>query len=99
MPNIEDDYWGWVKEAVSEIMAARPTNTRRKSMKEKRVRVLRIIEYTGTREAIESTLSQGIKGIKRFTGRQYGELVIRSAVLGEYPEILESLPEEKQDAD
>lgn len=55
------------------------------------VRVLRILEYVGPREAVERTLTMNavpVNGESRFK-----DLTIRSAVVGTYPEILE-----KQDA-
>lgn len=53
------------------------------------VRVLRILEYVGPRDWVEKTLSQGgvpARGEHR-VAQHNG--VIRSAVLGDYPEILE----------
>lgn len=51
------------------------------------IRVLRILEYTGPRSLIESTVSRSIQGEKNFgaTGR---ECTIRAATIGMYPEIL-----------
>jgi len=56
------------------------------------VRVLRIIEYTGEREAVEATVAKSLHGEKRFdqflNGKNFG-LIIRAATIGTYPEILE----------
>jgi hypothetical protein len=50
------------------------------------VRVLRILEYIGPREDVERTLTMG--GVPANGQLQLGTLVIRSAVLGQYPEIM-----------
>jgi hypothetical protein len=55
-------------------------------MKEK-VRVLRIIEYTGDREAVEKIVSGSIHG-QRDVKWPEGGVCIRVATIGEYPEIL-----------
>lgn len=48
------------------------------------IRVLRILEYVGPRDLVETGMSQwAVQGTKVF-----GEQTIRSAVLGTYPEIL-----------
>jgi hypothetical protein len=53
------------------------------------VRVLRILEYVGPREWIETTL---LKGAVPANGehRLADNSVIRSAIIGQYPEILEN---------
>lgn len=51
------------------------------------VRVLRVLEYTGTREWVEKTLqARRVKGQVRFGGVG----TIREALVGEFPEPLES---------
>lgn len=62
-----------------------------KEMNEKKdqVRVLRLIEYVGPREWVESTLERSVKGT-----RHVGKGTIRAVTLGDYPEILENLPED-----
>lgn len=50
-----------------------------------KVRVLRIIEYTGERAIVERTVSRSLHGSHTFGG-----ITIRAATLGEFPEILES---------
>ena len=57
-----------------------------------RVRVLRIIEYEGPRDAIERQVAESIHGTKKFTWRG-GTVHIRVATIGNYPEVLEELPE------
>lgn len=57
------------------------------------VRVLRVIEYTGERSLIEDLISESIHGerrYKRFFKGVNGEVVIKAATLGLYPEILEN---------
>lgn len=59
------------------------------------VRVLRIIEYTGPRSVVEECVARSIQGEKRVPGGQRGnsgagELVIRAATIGAYPEILQA---------
>ena len=49
------------------------------------VRVLRIIEYVGSRERVEETVRQSIQGDKVMR-----DLTIRAATIGTYPEILEA---------
>jgi len=51
------------------------------------VRVLRILEYVGPREHIEHTLAIG--AVPTNGERRYGNSIIRSAIIGQYPEILE----------
>lgn len=48
------------------------------------VRVLRVLEYVGPRSRVEDTLSRGLK--KGST--RYGDMEIRSAIIGDFPEIL-----------
>jgi hypothetical protein len=52
---------------------------------EDQIRVLRIIEYTGERDAIERTLAQSVVKGTYYAG---AGMTIRSAILGDYPEIL-----------
>lgn len=49
------------------------------------VRVLRVIEYVGTRDAVESAVRDSIHGTKVVKP----ELTINVATLGNYPEMLE----------
>lgn len=58
---------------------------------EDKVRVLRIIEYVGPRSDIEKVLEHGIQGTKTF-----GRVVVRSVVIGSYPEILERIEVEDE---
>lgn len=58
-----------------------------------KIRVLRIIEYVGSRERVEETVRQSIQGDKVMI-----DLTIRAATIGTYPEILEvrnELPSER----
>lgn len=50
-----------------------------------KVRVLRIIEYTGSREFVEAQLLNSVHGERK----GIGDVVIRAATIGLYPEILE----------
>lgn len=52
-----------------------------------RVRILRVLEYEGPREWAERTLTGGAVP----TNGEYrgGNFVIRSAILGQFPEIME----------
>lgn len=52
-------------------------------MEQEIVRVFRIIEYVGTREWVEKTVSLSIQGQKVVDGN-----TIKAATLGMYPEIL-----------
>ena len=56
-----------------------------------KVRVLRVIEYIGTREAVERVIARSIHGVKKVDNN----LEIRAATIGIYPEILENLSEDK----
>ena len=62
------------------------------TVKQDLVRVLRVIEYTGERKAVESIVAKSLHGEKRFdqflNGKNFG-LIIRAATIGTYPEILE----------
>lgn len=60
-------------------------------MTEDRVRVLRVLEYEGTREWLEFTLSNNaIKGTKIFDNG----CTIREASIGEFPQVVEEPKEE-----
>ncbi len=60
-------------------------------MAEDIVRVLRILEYVGPRSWVETTLDNcAVKGTKTFAQRN-GTCSIRSAIVGDYPEILNFL--------
>ena len=61
-------------------------------MAEDIVRVLRIIEYTGTRSAVESLVATSIHGEKVVCK---GGVTIRATTLGTYPEIMERAEPEK----
>ena len=50
------------------------------------VRVLRVIEYTGPRDAVEEQVKRSIHGERRVKG-----VVIRAATVGDYPDILDSV--------
>ena len=51
-----------------------------------RVRVLRIIEYTGEAEAMEKQLSRGLgDGVHNISDK----MTIRATTVGNYPEILD----------
>ena len=58
------------------------------------IRVLRVIEYTGDREAVEQVVRMSLHGEKRFsqtepsTHRNMGMVCIRAATIGDYPEVL-----------
>lgn len=59
-----------------------------RSGKMDRVRVLRVIEYVGDREWVENTLSRSIQGTK-VVDSKYGKAnEIRTAIVGNFPEIL-----------
>lgn len=63
----------------------------------KQVRVLRLLEYIGTAEqVIEAMEQRGVKGTHRIPGRG---LVIREAILGETPEILNMPPTDEHSDD
>lgn len=51
------------------------------------IRVLRILEYVGPREAVEEQLKHSIHGERRVR-KLGGEVVIRAATLGEFPEVM-----------
>lgn len=57
-------------------------------MAEDIVRVLRIIEYTGPRSAVEAQIERSLQGTKKLPNG----LAIRVATIGGYPEILADLP-------
>jgi len=54
------------------------------------IRVIRIYEFVGPRNIVESTIAKSILGEKRITKQQGGPLMIRAATLGTFPEILNS---------
>jgi hypothetical protein len=61
------------------------------------VRVLRVIEYVGDREAVEDLVTKSIHGEKHISnyGKLLGQVTIRAATIGTYPEILENLEKDK----
>jgi hypothetical protein len=58
------------------------------------IRVLRLLEYVGPREQVEETLKRSIKGTFRA-----GRIIIRSATLGDFPEVLEQAVREAVEGD
>jgi len=54
------------------------------------VKVLRVILYTGTRKAVEETLSRSIHGERKFSS----DLVVSAFSLNEFPEKLLTTEEE-----
>ena len=50
------------------------------------VRVLRVIEYVGEREAVEACIAKSIHGVKVLPNYE-----IRAATIGIYPEVLQNL--------
>jgi hypothetical protein len=52
------------------------------------VRVLRIIEYVGPRNLVEAQIEKSIQGQHL---AHDGQLVIRAATIGSYPEILDTI--------
>lgn len=52
------------------------------------IRVLRIIEFSGPRSAVEKQVEQSIHGQKTIRQPNGQDLVIRAATIGMYPEIL-----------
>lgn len=53
------------------------------------IRILRVIEYSGPRAAVEDQVSRSLHGEKKFNNG----VVIRAATVGSYPELLNGLPE------
>ncbi len=51
------------------------------------VRVIRIIEYVGERQAVETQVANSIHG-ERVYGRNNSLIRIRVTTLGEYPEVV-----------
>jgi hypothetical protein len=54
------------------------------------VRVLRVIEYVGPREAVEKQVSDSLHGQKQLNNG----VLIKAATIGNYPEILQSADKE-----
>lgn len=61
------------------------------------VRVLRIVEYVGPRELVEKQVARSMHGPHTFC-LVGGDLTIRAATIGEYPEILEKAQEAPPDS-
>lgn len=59
------------------------------------VRIVRVIEYTGDRERVEQTIAESLHGTTKL-GRG---LTIRTATIGEFPEILETDQQEETQND
>lgn len=58
------------------------------------IRVLRVIEYVGEREAVEACIANSIHGVLKINGSG-GKYEIRAATIGIYPEILTTLSMEE----
>jgi hypothetical protein len=54
------------------------------------VRVLRVIEYIGEREAVEACVAMSLHGVKILPNYD-----IRAATIGIYPEVLKNLTDER----
>lgn len=54
-----------------------------------KIRVLRIYEFSGDRAAVERQIENSLHGDKTFSTRLGGNITIRAATLGTFPEILE----------
>ncbi len=53
--------------------------------REDTIRIVRVLEYVGPRKALERVLEQNaVKGQRRF-----GDIVVREAILGDFPEIVD----------
>lgn len=59
-------------------------------MKQDKVRVLRVIEYVGDREAVERSVANSIHGERIVEYTDGVTVIIKAATLGEYPEVLET---------
>jgi hypothetical protein len=73
-------------------------------MKQDQVRVLRVIEYVGDRDIVEKTVAASIQGEKNVSrpdgtsrAEQFGvgNMLIRAATIGIYPELLEAAQPEQ----
>ena len=65
-------------------------NARVATMSDK-IRILRVIEYVGDREAVERQVAASIHGEKKVI-TSFGEnYTIKAATIGIYPEILDSI--------
>lgn len=60
------------------------------------IRVLRVIEYVGEREAVEACIAKSIHGVLKINGSG-GKYEIRAATIGIFPEILNTLKEENNE--
>lgn len=56
-------------------------------MPEDKVRILRIVEYIGSRSVVERQIANSIHGTRKFGPSN--EMTINVATIGEFPEILE----------
>lgn len=56
------------------------------------IRVIRIYEFSGPREAVEKCVTHAVQGEKTF-GAWGGEVRVRAATLGTYPELIERVPD------
>lgn len=57
---------------------------------EDQIRVLRIVEYTGPRAAVEAQVARSIHGMKQCNTSSGQTTTIRAATIGLYPEILDA---------
>lgn len=59
---------------------------------QEQVRVLRILEYTGDRKAVEEQLALSLHGMKDLSNATRGRLIIKAVTVDIYPELLQNLP-------
>ena len=72
-------------------------------MASERVRVLRLIEYVGTREVVEQQLTTsatfpGGVGTRTFAGRDGKNLTINSVLVTQWPEVLQDAFDQERQA-
>ena len=67
------------------------------------VRVLRIVEIVGPRDLVEKQVASSLHGMRLGAKSDDGQVVIRAATIGEYPEVLDlavmKQEEQKRDAE
>lgn len=58
-------------------------------MTEDSIRILRLVEYTGPRSAVERQVKQAIQGERIFNYHGGPAIIIRATTLGQFPDIIE----------
>jgi hypothetical protein len=55
------------------------------------IRIVRVVEYVGNREAVEYQIKRSLHSEKLVNYQEKGKLIIRATTLNEFPDVLDEL--------